>query len=78
MIRQTKLSWPAFDDAAADQPVNARFRITLGHLETEVDEVSAAAAIEAARRRWCQQLPRLWDVIQSKSAADFDVQAVES
>ncbi len=50
-----------------------RYQVEVGHWSLEVDATSRAAAIAAARKQLCQQLPRLWDVIHSLPASRFAV-----
>ncbi len=50
-----------------------RFRVQVGHNSVEVESRSEQEAIEVARRRLCEELPRLWDVIQNMEPSRFQV-----
>ena len=49
------------------------YRVRLGHSEVRVDGLSASDAIRNARRRFCQEMPRLWDVIHQLQDDRFQV-----
>ena len=51
------------------------YRIRVGHWEVRVAAHSSEEAIELARRHLTQELPRLYDVIRSLTAARFEVEA---
>jgi len=57
-----------------EQPLKT-FRVRVGHWETRVRAHDAAEAIQVARRRLSNELPRLYDVIRSMTAARFQVEA---
>ena len=52
------------------------YRVRLGHAVVHVTGVSAHEAIRQARRQFCKDLPRLWDVIHTLDDDRFQV-AVE-
>ena len=49
------------------------YRVQLGHLTAEVQARNAREAIAAARQRFCDELPRLWDVVQAAEEQRFEV-----
>ena len=51
------------------------YRIRVGHWEIELKARDAEEAIQLARRAMACELPRLYDVIQSLTAARFQVDA---
>lgn len=63
------------DPTRPPEPLH-RYRVRLGHAEVQVEGHSPHEAIQLARRRLCQELPRLWDVIQTAEESRFQV-AVE-
>ena len=50
-----------------------RFRVTVGHTTIRVDSDSPESAIREARRRLCDEMPRMWDVIHRLSDCRFEV-----
>jgi hypothetical protein len=53
------------------------FEVQLGFARVTVESNDPRDAIRAARRRLCQELPRMWDVIQRLEESRFAVRAVE-
>lgn len=53
------------------------YRVQVGHTTTTVAGRTAAEAIFEARRRLCQEMPRMWDKIQKLDDAEFTVVAVK-
>ena len=58
---------------AANTARQSSYLVEVGHYSVEVQSVSAADAIREARKQLCQQMPRLWDVIQSLRDDKFHV-----
>jgi hypothetical protein len=56
------------------QPTSGHFEVRLGHTSVTVECNSAAEAVRLARRLLCQEMPRLWDVIQTLDGSRFQVQ----
>ena len=52
------------------------YRVCVGHAETEVTANSVSDAIEVARRAFCKEMPRLWDVISALEESRFDVTSI--
>jgi len=50
-----------------------QYRVSLGHASVDVAGQNKEEAIANARRRLCQELPRLWDVISRTDAEKFEV-----
>jgi len=50
-----------------------RFFVRVGHTTITVESHSVEEAIKKARQVLCQQLPRLWDVIQKLDENRFEV-----
>jgi hypothetical protein len=51
------------------------YRIRIGHHDFQVKARDAAEAVEIARRQLGRELPRLYDVIRTLTAARFQVDA---
>jgi len=51
------------------------FRIRVGHWEARLKARNAEEAVELARRQLARELPRLYDVIRTLTAAKFRVEA---
>ena len=49
------------------------YLVEIGHYSVEVHSASASDAIREARKKLCQQMPRLWDVIQTLRDDKFHV-----
>ena len=50
-----------------------RFSVRVGMREVEIQCLSREEAIEHARRKLCNELPRLWDVIAAMDVHKFEV-----
>jgi len=50
-----------------------KFIVRVGHTTVTVESHSPEEAIRQARQVLCQQLPRLWDVIQELDESRFEV-----
>jgi hypothetical protein len=57
-----------------NKPLNM-YRIRIGHYELLLKAHDANEAIEMARRQLARELPRLYDVIRTLTAARFQVEA---
>lgn len=55
-------------------PGATHWQVQLGHFEVTVLAASEAEAVAAARRQFCRELPRLWDVIRELPAERFRIQ----
>ena len=51
-----------------------RYRVEVGHAAVHVESHCVQDAVKEARRRFCLEMPRLWDVIQTMDATRFRVQ----
>jgi hypothetical protein len=51
------------------------FRICVGHWEIRLKARDAEEAVQMARRQLARELPRLYDVIRTLTAARFQVEA---
>ncbi len=49
------------------------FEVSLGFATVQVEGATISEAIDAARKRLCVDLPRMWDVIQSLDSQRFQV-----
>ena len=54
-----------------------RFEVRVGHWNLQVEADSVEGAVEEARRRLREELPRLWDLIESLPRDRFRVRALE-
>jgi hypothetical protein len=50
-----------------------QFQVQLGHLKVIVEALDAEDAVRRARNRFCQDHPRLWDIITRLEAHRFEV-----
>jgi hypothetical protein len=50
-----------------------RYEVRLGHAQVTVEGRTTEEAIQQARRLLCQDMPRLYDVIQSLTSDRFQV-----
>ncbi len=55
----------------------AQFEVRVGHWNLQVEATSIEGAVEEARRRLRDELPRLWDLIESLPRDRFRVRALE-
>jgi hypothetical protein len=53
------------------------FSVQVGHTTTTVPGRTPAEAIYEARRRLCQENPRMWDMIQQLDESRFTVMPVK-
>jgi hypothetical protein len=51
------------------------YRVRVGHWEINLQARDAEEAIQLARRQMARELPRLYDVIRTLTAARFQVEA---
>ena len=63
---------PNWEDRDGRGP-NQRYEVIVGHARVQVTGASDAEAVEAARRRLCLDMPRMWDVIQTLDVQRFEV-----
>ncbi len=49
------------------------YRVQLGHTTTTVQGRTTEEALFAARRQLCNEMPRMWDMIQKLEASRFEV-----
>jgi hypothetical protein len=56
--------------------LNTRYEVFVGHTRVHVEGQSVRDAIWQARQRLCQEMPRLWDVIQALEADQFRVRPI--
>ena len=49
------------------------YRVQVGHVAVTVHGSSSEEAIREARRQFCIEMPRMWDVIQSLDDSQFEV-----
>lgn len=57
-----------------ERPVNnQRYSVRVGLRQLEVNGQSRAEAIERARAQLCDEMPRMWDVIQTLEVHKFDI-----
>ena len=61
-------------DHAASRPVSTAFEVRVGHVRVTVAAESREDAVIAARRRFCDEMPRMWDVIQTLADEKFEVE----
>jgi len=61
-------------DPAGAAPGLTAFRVTLGHNSVTINAASRLQAVEQARQQFCDDLPRLWDVIAGLDMASFTIQ----
>jgi len=54
----------------------AQYNVQVGHWRVQVPGRDSSDAIEQARRRLCEDLPRLWDIISKLAADRFQVEVV--
>lgn len=54
----------------------SRYHVQVGHWRVQVPGRDHADAIEQARKRLCDDMPRLWDVISNLASDRFQVEAV--
>lgn len=59
-------------DPFPNQPI-IDYQVSVGHFTVKVEGHTPGEAIKEARRQLCQQLPRMWDVIQSLDDSRFEV-----
>jgi hypothetical protein len=52
------------------------YHVQVGHWRVQVPGRDQADAIEQARKRLCDDMPRLWDVISSLASDRFQVEVV--
>jgi hypothetical protein len=57
-----------------NQPLKT-YRICVGHWEIRLKAHDAEEAVQLARRHLARELPRLYDVIRTLTAARFQVEA---
>jgi len=50
-----------------------KYEVIVGLARVHVTGASRIEAVEEARRRLCQDMPRMWDVIQSLDVQRFEV-----
>ncbi|MCO6454599.1 MAG: hypothetical protein J5I93_04790 [Pirellulaceae bacterium] len=57
------------------QPAHAThtYLVRVGHAEVRVEGQSEQDALRRARRQLCEEMPRLWDVIQSLDDSRFQI-----
>jgi len=75
MIERTRLdllSHSAIPMAGAER----RYEVRLGHLAVQVRALDGSQALVEARRRFCQEMPRLWDLIRSAGDDRFQIREV--
>jgi hypothetical protein len=53
------------------------YRVQVGHTATTVQGRSREEAIREARRKLCQEMPRMWDMIHKLEDSRFEVVAVK-
>jgi hypothetical protein len=57
-----------------NQPLKT-YRICVGHWQVRLKARDAEEAVQLARRQLARELPRLYDVIRTMTAARFEVEA---
>ena len=62
-MNRSEPSWDKGNSMDLDSQPTFSYRVRLGHNEVRVEGRSVGEAIQHARRRFCQEMPRLWDVI---------------
>ena len=52
------------------------YDVTVGHMQVRVRSSSREEAVKAARSQLCQEMPRLWDRIESLELSSFRVEPI--
>ena len=55
------------------EPDILAYRVKVGHATVTVHCTSSEDVIREARRQFCVEMPRMWDVIQSLDDSQFEV-----
>ena len=56
-----------------EQQSNRQFRVSVGFASVTVECPSREDVIQIARRRLCDDMPRLWDVIRQLDESRFQI-----
>jgi hypothetical protein len=61
-----------------ERPIHGqRYSIRVGFRKMEVSGRSRAEAIQRAREQLCQDMPRMWDVIQALEVHKFEIHELD-
>ena len=61
-----------------ERPINGqRYSIRVGFRKMEVRGSTREEAIQRAREQLCQDMPRMWDVIQALEVSKFEIQELD-
>lgn len=58
-----------------NEPLILQYNVQVGHWRVQVPGRDSSEAIEHARKRLLEDMPRLWDVISTMAADRFTVEA---